>query len=192
MPDNKYHKLVHDLYQHLGSWLQSQTWHRLRTSYERKGRERFHDGMPLDQLVFALTETKAALIDFVRGSAQGDSSERDLELELLLAVSAFFDRAIYHTVRGFEDARMTAAKNPAPPPTKQRRRTSRERQMDDDPDLFGHARQPQRRCRRIFGLKSAKTPRGAACGIRFVFTLPWRAAPPPRRAAPSGKRRYPR
>ncbi len=136
MPDNKYHKLVHDLYQHLGSWLQSQTWHRLRTSYERKGRERFHDGMPLDQLVFALTETKAALIDFVRGSAQGDSSERDLELELLLAVSAFFDRAIYHTVRGFEDARMTAAKNPAPPPTKQRRRTSRERQMDDDPDLF--------------------------------------------------------
>ncbi len=136
MPDNKYHKLVHDLYKHLGSWLQSQTWHRLRTSYERKGRDRFHDGMPLDQLVFALTQTKAALVGFVRGSMQGDSSERDLETELLLAISDFFDRAIYHTVRGFEDARLTASKNPPPPPTKQRRRTRKEREMDAAAELL--------------------------------------------------------
>ncbi len=135
MSDNKYHKLVHDLYKHLGSWLQSHTWRRLRTSYERKGRDRFHDGMPLDQLVFALTQTKATLIEFVRGSIEGDSSERDLELELLLAISAFFDRAIYHTVRGFEDARLTALKNPAAPQTKQRRRTKKEREMDSAAEL---------------------------------------------------------
>ena len=136
MPDNKYHKLVHDLYKHLGSWLHSHTWRRLRTSYERKGRDRFHDGMPLDQLVFALTQTKVKLIDFVRGSVEGDSSERDLELELLLAISAFFDRAIYPTVRGFEDARLTASKNPAAPQAKQRRRTKKEREMDAASDLL--------------------------------------------------------
>lgn len=139
MPDNKYHKLVHDLYKHLGSWLQSQTWHRLRTSYERKGRDRFHDGMPLDQLVFALTQTKAALVEFVRGSVQGDSSERELEMELLLAISAFFDRAIYHTVRGFEDARLTASKNPAPPRTKLRRRTKKEREIDAETEALQSA-----------------------------------------------------
>lgn len=135
MSDNKYHKLVHDLYKHLGSWMQSRTWHRLRTDYERKGRDRFHDGMPLDQLVFALTQTKVTLVEFVRGSIQGESSERDLELELLLTISAFFDRAIYHTIRGFEDARLTALKNPAPPKTKQRRRTQKEREMDSASEL---------------------------------------------------------
>jgi hypothetical protein len=135
MSDNKYHKLVYDLYKHLGSWLHSQTWHRLRTSYERKGRDRYHDGMPLDQLVFALTHTKTTLIDFVRGSMPGESDERDLELELLLAISAFFDRAIYHTVRGFEDARLSALKNPAPVKTKQRRRTAKEREMDAASEL---------------------------------------------------------
>ena len=91
--------------------------------------------MPLDQLVFALTQTKVTLMDFVRGSIEGEATERDLELELFLAISGFFDRAIYHAVRGFEDARMTALKNPPRPKTKPRRRTNTEREMDKMVDL---------------------------------------------------------
>jgi hypothetical protein len=109
LSDAQFEGVVLDLYANLGQWLHSRTWHRLQTVYERKGRERFHGDIPLDQLIFALTRTKTLLLDFIRGSLEGDGTERDLELELILSVSEFFDRAIYHTIGGYEDARRAAA-----------------------------------------------------------------------------------
>ncbi len=109
LSDAQFEGVVLDLYSNLGQWLHSRTWHRLQTVYERKGRERFHGSIPLDQLIFSLTRTKTLLLDFIRGSLQGDASERDLELELILAVSEFFDRAIYHTIVGYEDGRQSLA-----------------------------------------------------------------------------------
>jgi hypothetical protein len=109
LSDAQFEGVVFDLYTNLGQWLHSRTWHRLQTVYEKKGRERFHGGMPLEQLVFSLTRTKTMLLDFIRGSIEGDSSERDLEMELILSVSEFFDRAIYHTIVGYEDARNSVA-----------------------------------------------------------------------------------
>ena len=123
LSDAQFQGVVLDLYGNLGQWLQSRTWHRLQTVYERKGRERFHGEIPLEQLVFSITRTKTMLLGFIRGSLAGDASERDLESELILAVSEFFDRAIYHTILGYEDARRTLAKaaekrarEPAKPP----------------------------------------------------------------------------
>jgi hypothetical protein len=109
LSDAQFEGVVLDLYANLGQWLHSRTWHRLQTLYERKGRERFHGGIPLEQIVFSLTRTKTLLLDFIRGSLEGDGSERDLEMELILSVSEFFDRAIYHTIFGYEDARRAAA-----------------------------------------------------------------------------------
>ena len=45
------------------------------------------------------------LLEYVRASGLSDSA-LDLyqELELLRVVGQFFDRAIYHTVRGYEEA----------------------------------------------------------------------------------------
>ena len=45
----------------------------------------------------------------------GDPSEHDQELNLVVAVSEFFDRAIYHTICGYEDARRTQARVQAEP-----------------------------------------------------------------------------
>jgi hypothetical protein len=109
LSDAQFEGVVLDLYCNLGQWLHSRTWQRLQTVYERKGRERLHGGMPLEQLIFSLTRTKTLLLDFIRGSLEGDGSERDLELELILSVSEFFDRAIYHTICGYEDARRSLA-----------------------------------------------------------------------------------
>ncbi len=110
LSDQQFEGVVHDLYSNLGQWLHSRTWHKLQTVYERKGRERFHGTIPLDQLIFSLTRTKTLLLDFIRGSIEGDASERDMELELVLSVSEFFDRAIYHTIHGYEDARRASAR----------------------------------------------------------------------------------
>jgi hypothetical protein len=115
LTDQQYQGVVQDLYGHLGQWLSSRTWHKLQVTYERKGRERFHGGIPLDQLVYSLTRTKQNLLDFIRGSLSGSGDERDLELQLILAVSEFFDKAIYHTTVGYEDARHTAAQHSEAP-----------------------------------------------------------------------------
>lgn len=137
LSDAQFQGVVIELYSNLGQWLQSRTWHRLKTLYERKGRERFHGGLPLDQLVFSLTTTKTLLLDFIRGSLAGDASERDLETELILAVSEFFDRAIYHTIVGYEDARGTvgrAAEKRAkePPKVKSAKKRSAPRRRKKD------------------------------------------------------------
>lgn len=115
LTDAQYRSVVRDLYSNLGDWLESRTWNKLRKTYEQKGRERFHGGMPLEQLIFSLTETKQLLLDFVRKSLPGDSDERDQELNLIVAISDFFDRAIYHTICGYEDARASKAKADASP-----------------------------------------------------------------------------
>jgi hypothetical protein len=109
LSDQQYQGVVQDLYGHLGHWLSSKTWHQLQVSYERKGRERFHGGIPLDQLVYSLTRTKQNLLDFIRSALSGSGDERDLEMQLILSVSEFFDKAIHHTIVGYEDARRTAA-----------------------------------------------------------------------------------
>lgn len=103
--DEQFQGVVIDLYGNLGQWLQSHTWSKLQNIYEKKGRERYHGTIPLAELVFALTRTKSMLLEFVRGSLDGDASERGLELELVFSISEFFDRAIYHTIAGYEDAR---------------------------------------------------------------------------------------
>lgn len=114
LPDQKFQELVVDLYRNLGRWLHTRTWGALRNVYERKGRERYHDGMPLNNVVFSFTMTKCMLLDYIRGSIQGDASERDLELELILTISQFFDKVIYHIVTGYEDARQAALAHPGP------------------------------------------------------------------------------
>ena len=133
LSDQQFEGVVLDLYSNLGQWLHSRTWHRLKTVYERKGRERFHGDIPLDQLIFSLTRTKTLLLDFIRGSIEGDASERDMEMELILSVCEFFDRAIYHTIHGYEDARRSAAqaaeqrsKQPPKPPSRAEPAVSRE------------------------------------------------------------------
>ena len=105
LSDNQYRGVVRDLYANLGEWLESRTWNKLRCTYELKGRERFQGEMPLEQLVYSLTKTKQLLLDFIQKSLPGEESERGLELQLVVSVSDFFDRAIYHTICGYEDAR---------------------------------------------------------------------------------------
>lgn len=112
LSDQQYQGVVLDLYTHLGQWLSSRNGHKVEVTYERKGRERFHGGIPLEQILYSLTHTKQNLLDFIRSALPGTADERDLELQLVLSVSEFFDRAIYHTALGYEDARRTAGAAP--------------------------------------------------------------------------------
>jgi hypothetical protein len=94
-----------DVYHHLGGWLSDSTEERIESVYGELGRKRHAEGIPLSEVVFALTLAKYHLRDYIRTRGLVDSAvELYQEQELQRLVGRFFDRAVYHTVRGYERA----------------------------------------------------------------------------------------
>ncbi len=99
------HQRAYNVYRNLGHWLARGSASEIEASYTDLGRRRRQEGIPLSQVILALILTKDHLVDYVRTSGLSDTA-LDLyqELELLRMVGQFFDRAIYHAVRGYEQA----------------------------------------------------------------------------------------
>jgi len=96
------HRLF-DVYRNLGRWLLDTTEEHVETVYCELGGKRRAEGVPLSEVVYALTLAKYHLRDCVRTRGLTDSAvELYQEQELQRLVGRFFDRAIYHTVRGYE------------------------------------------------------------------------------------------
>jgi hypothetical protein len=95
----------HDVYRNLGKWVARGSEREIESSYTELGRRRCQEGIPLSQVIFALILTKDHLVNYVRMSGLSDSA-LDLyqELELIRVVARFFDKALYHTVQGYEQA----------------------------------------------------------------------------------------
>jgi len=113
MSDEDLHERALDLFRNLGQWLSARTEFALQTRYEAFGRRRFQEGIPFSNVLFALHTAKTILLDFLRGSASGEPGELPLEHELVVAVSQFYDKAVYHAAVGYEQAARTLAHRPA-------------------------------------------------------------------------------
>jgi hypothetical protein len=112
IPRDELHHRVHDVYRNLGRWLGDKTDEAVEPSYLSLGRRRLAEGVPLSEVVYALILTKHHLASFIRSAGLVDSAvELYQEEELNLLVDHFFDKAVYHTVRGYEQA---AAGSPVP------------------------------------------------------------------------------
>jgi len=111
------------LYLNLSKWVGNPQEDAVRKEYEEWGRNRFRQGIPLSEIVYCLILAKAHLRRFVREhglvSFSGDRVTPDelvpVQLygiqELNYMVGEFFDRALYHLTRGYEEA----AKLPSKP-----------------------------------------------------------------------------
>jgi hypothetical protein len=108
-----YHRLsreaIHDrtyhVYKDLGLWLNSKAEEDIEASYTELGKERAAEGIPISQVVFALTLTKYHLRDYIRAAGLVDSAvELHQEQELHHVLGQFFDKAIYYTIRAYERA----------------------------------------------------------------------------------------
>ena len=97
-------ELKSDLYVNLGKWLSARSKFALESRYRKLGRQRYLDGIPLSHVIHALNLTKTMLLHYIRRALPGDSGELTLEHELVLAISEFFDEAIYFASMGYEDA----------------------------------------------------------------------------------------
>lgn len=104
IPREQLSALKDDLYQHLGSWLSTRSKSSVKARYERLGRERYLEGIPLSELIFALSVTKSMLVDFIRHRMPGHAEELHLEYDLVISIGEFFDEAIYFASVGYDDA----------------------------------------------------------------------------------------
>jgi hypothetical protein len=93
-----------DLFRDLGRWLGEKGEPEIEATYGEIGRRRCHEGVPLNELVQAVILVKQQLWDYVERHI-APTSERNLyqEEQIIEMIGKFFDRAVYHTVRGYEE-----------------------------------------------------------------------------------------
>jgi len=116
LPPDELHRRVYDVYHNLGRWLGEKTEEHLEETYGGLGRNRYREGVPLSEVVYALVLIKEHLREYIRAVGLVDSAvELYLEEELHLSIGSFFDRALYHMVKGYEtEATPRAAVSAAP------------------------------------------------------------------------------
>ena len=110
VPANELHHRCHEIYRNLSDWLLTKTEHDVEAVYRDLGGRRARQGVSLSDLIWALTLTKEHLWAFLEWEGvHGGLHNVFGELELLRLLEQFFDRAIYHTVEGYEQATATNA-----------------------------------------------------------------------------------
>ena len=96
-----------EVYQNLSAWLLFKTDKDVEARYGDIGRRRFHQGVTLSHLLYALTMTKEHLFEYMQRESFYDSPAAIYgQLEFVRIVSQFFDRATFYTVAGYEQASM--------------------------------------------------------------------------------------
>jgi len=91
------------VYANLGQWLSETSERHVEEEYFRLGRTRCMEGIPLSQLVMALLFTRRNLGHFVEEQGWDNIFDLRQQLDLQILVIRFFDRAIHHAVRGYEN-----------------------------------------------------------------------------------------
>jgi hypothetical protein len=90
------------VYAHLGRWVRAASEGLVEEEYYHLGEIRRSEGIPLSQVVTALLLIRRNLWQFVDSQGADSNLELRQQLDLELLVVRFFDRAILHTIRGYE------------------------------------------------------------------------------------------
>jgi len=103
VPADELKQRVFEIYRHLGDWLLGKTEVDIEKRYHEIGAVRASQGVPLQELVWAIVLTKENLWDFLKREAVLDRAVEVFgELEMLQLLDQFFDRAIYYAAAGYE------------------------------------------------------------------------------------------
>jgi hypothetical protein len=103
--DSELREYGQELLKNLGRWLTASNDDELARRYDRLGRIRFEEDVPLHESVRALCLIREKMQDFVAEQmASKDVMELYAEEELDRRLERFFDLLIIHLVRGYERA----------------------------------------------------------------------------------------
>jgi len=90
------------VYANLGKWLEAASEGLLEEEYFRLGKLRCQERVPLSQVIWALLLIRRNLWEFIELQGWDTVSDLQRTLDLEILVVRFFDRAILHTVSGYE------------------------------------------------------------------------------------------
>jgi hypothetical protein len=107
VPAAELRQRVFEIYQHLGEWLLGKRESDIERRYTEIGARRFHQQLPLNELIWAIVLTKETIWDFLNDSVLESQEEVFGEMEAEELINQFFDRSIYFAAKGYEHA-MTA------------------------------------------------------------------------------------
>ncbi len=93
-----------DILQNLDRWLVAKE-EELAERYEKLGRQRYEDGIPLHEMVYALQLIRESMIQFIRDQGYAQTPlELYAEEELQHSADRIFDTIIFYFVLGYERA----------------------------------------------------------------------------------------
>lgn len=110
LPDAELRERGQSILENLGHWLSAEYAAEIGQRYEKLGKARFEEGIPLHESVQALIIIKEKMLDFIHEQVLPKTS-MDLyaEEELERRVGRFFDALTVHMVHGYETAWRHAA-----------------------------------------------------------------------------------
>ena len=95
----------------LGYWLADSDPEQVATAYEGLGRDRFNEQIPLHEVVHAAHLIKNQLTGYARRHCLEQTAvELYAEGELERLINGFFDKVVFHLIRGYEAALVEAIK----------------------------------------------------------------------------------
>jgi hypothetical protein len=109
VPDYEIRQRVYEIYSNLGDWLMTSTEKDIERQYSEIGARRFRQGVLLSELLWAIVLTKDNLWDFLNAESwPGFEIEVLAEHDMFRRIDQFFNRAMYHAARGYEQAAAAA------------------------------------------------------------------------------------
>lgn len=109
IPREDLQRRVGEVYRNLGEWLLQKTEGDIALRFKVIAARRAAEGIRLPQFIWALMLTRDHLLHFLRHEAFADNVVALYgELELHQLLDQFFDRAVYHSILGYEEAGLKA------------------------------------------------------------------------------------
>lgn len=104
LPEERVHERVYDVYNRLGFWLGGEkNKANVKEYYTKLGAQRFHEGIPLSEVIMALMLIKREMWIYAdENKILTSAFEYRQSLEHNNTVVMFFDRCIYFVALGYE------------------------------------------------------------------------------------------
>ncbi len=108
LPNSEFREWARGILTSLPGWPVTLDDEELAERYERVGKERFRESVPVHETIRSLHHLKCKLIEFVRSEFYPQNAiDLYAQIEFEHRTDMFFDQLMYHVARGHDEARMS-------------------------------------------------------------------------------------